>query len=134
MGRLSDVLGRRAVLLSMAASGMACSFLFGWLIGWPIWIVAALVLVYGFTALGDSAVLSTAFTEAIEPAYLGSALALRSLLGFGAGAVAPLVFGIILDATNAAGSMPTVWGWAFAALGVGGLIATICAYGFGRRS
>lgn len=132
MGRLSDLWGRRAILLAMAAAGMTCSFVFGWLIGAPVWIVAALALVYGFTALGDSAVLSTAFTEAIEPAYLGSALAVRSLLGFGAGAVAPLVFGIVLDATNSAGATPTVWGWAFAALGVGGLIATICAYGLRR--
>jgi MFS family permease len=134
MGRLSDLWGRRAVLLAMAAGGMACSFVFGWLIGAPVWIVAVLALIYGFTALGDSAVLSTAFTEAIEPAYLGSALALRSLCGFGAGAIAPLVFGIVLDATNPAGNSATVWGWAFGALGVGGLVATVCAYGFRRPS
>lgn len=134
MGRLSDIWGRRAVLLSMAAAGMTCSFVFGWLIGGPVLIVAVLALIYGFTALGDSAVLSTAFTEAIEPAYLGSALALRSLLGFGAGAVAPLAFGVVLDATNVAGGTPTVWGWAFAVLGLGGLIATVCAYGVRRGS
>src|SRR4030095_11241067 len=84
---------------------------------------------YGFTALGDSPVLSTALTEAVSAPYLGAALALRSLLGFGAGAVAPIVFGQILDLTNVSGPLPTTWGWAFVALGVGGLGATYCAWG-----
>ena len=76
--------------------------------------------------------LSTAFTEAVRPAYLGSGLALRSLLGFGAGAVAPLAFGAVLDATNAFGANPTTWGWAFVTLGLGGAAATWCAWGLAR--
>jgi MFS family permease len=129
MGRLSDRLGRRTVLLALAAISAGCSFTFGWLVAWPASVVIAVGALYGFTALGDSPVLSTALTEAVRPAYLGSALALRSFVGFGAGAVAPLVFGRILDATNAPGAAPTTWGWAFAALGVGGLLAALCAYG-----
>jgi MFS family permease len=84
--------------------------------------------IYAFSALGDSPVLSTAMTEAVKPAYLGAALAVRSLLGFGAGAIAPLAFGAILDATNPAGATASEWGWAFVALGAGGLIATVCAW------
>src|SRR3546814_5221588 len=57
MGQLSDRLGRRAVLLAMAAASMACSFVFGWLVAAPIAIVAAVGAVYFFTAIGDSAVL-----------------------------------------------------------------------------
>jgi MFS family permease len=133
MGRLSDRLGRRDVLLATAALSTGCSFVFGWLIGWPIGIVFAVGALYGFTALGDSPVLSTAFTEAVSPAYLGSALALRSLFGFGAGAIAPLVFGAVLDLTNAPGVTPSSWGWAFVTLGLGGLGATICAWGVSLR-
>jgi MFS family permease len=132
MGRLSDTLGRRIVLFSLAATSTACSFTFGWLIAFPILVVALLGALYAFTALGDSPVLSTALTEEVSPGYLGSALALRSLMGFGAGAVAPLVFGSVLDATNPRGSAPLVWGWAFGSLGVGGLIATLCAYSLKR--
>jgi MFS family permease len=132
MGRLSDRLGRRAVLVAMAATATACSFTFGWLIGWPLAVIFAVGAVYAFTALGDSPVLSTAVTEAVSPAYLGSALALRSLLGFGAGAIAPLAFGAVLKATNPAGTTPTAWGWAFVSLGLGGLVATICAWGLPR--
>jgi MFS family permease len=128
MGLLSDRLGRRAVLLALAAAGTACSFTFGWLVSAPASVVVAVGALYGFAALGDSPVLSTALTEAVSPAYLGSALALRSFIGFGAGAIAPLVFGAILDATNTPGTPPMVWGWAFVALGGGGLIATLCAY------
>ena len=76
--------------------------------------------------------LSTAFTEAVRPAYLGSGLALRSLLGFGAGAIAPLAFGAVLDATNPAGVTPPTWGWAFVTLGLGGAAATWCAWGLAR--
>lgn len=128
MGRLSDRLGRRVVLFGLASSSAACSFVFGWLIGWPIAVVFAVGAIYGFTALGDSPVLSTALTEAVNPAYLGAALAVRSFMGFGAGAVAPLAFGAVLDATNAAGATPTVWGWSFATLGLGGAVAAVCAF------
>jgi MFS family permease len=132
MGQLSDRLGRRDVLLGTAAIAAACSFVFGWLIGSPLAIIALVGAVYGFTALGDSPVLSTALTESVSAPYLGSALALRSFLGFGAGAIAPLVFGKILDATNAPGVTPSVWGWAFVALGAGGAIAALCAFGLER--
>jgi MFS family permease len=132
MGGLSDRLGRRTVLLALAAVSAACSFLFGWLIGWPLAVLLAVGAIYAFTALGDSPVLSTAFTESVPAAYLGTGLALRSLLGFGAGAIAPLVFGAVLDATNAPGGSPTVWGWAFVTLGLGGAGAAWSAYGLVR--
>jgi len=129
MGRLSDHLGRRRVLVALAAISTVCSFTIGWLVSAHAAIVVAVGALYAFTALGDSPVLSTALTEAVRPAYLGAALALRSFLGFGAGAIAPLVFGAVLDATNPRGVAPATWGWAFTALGLGGLIATACAYG-----
>jgi MFS family permease len=132
MGALSDRLGRRTVLIAMAGLSAACSLLFGWTIAWPIVLVVALGAVYSFTAIGDSSVLSTATTEAVDPAHLGSTLAIRSMLGFGAGAIAPLAFGAVLDATNVIDTAPTVWGWAFATLGLGGIIATLCALALRR--
>jgi MFS family permease len=128
MGRLSDDLGRRTVLIACAGVSAVCSFAWGWMVAWPAAAVLLVGAIYSFCALGDSPVLSTAVTETVKPAYLGAALALRSLLGFGAGAIAPLVFGAILDATNPARATATAWGWPFVALGVGGLIATLCAW------
>jgi len=129
MGRLSDGLGRRVVLLGLAATSAVCSLVFGWLIGLPLAVVFAVGALYGFAALGDSPVLSTALTEAVDPPHLGAALALRSFMGFGAGAVAPIVFGRVLDVTNPPGASPTAWGWAFVTLGAGGLAAAWCARG-----
>jgi MFS family permease len=127
MGPLSDRLGRRPVLVVLAAGSAMCSFAFGWLIDWPVGLVLAVGAIYGFTALGDSPVLSTALTEVIAPRYLGAALAVRSLLGVLAAAIAPLAFGAVLDAANPGPGMPRAWGWAFVLLGCGGVGATVCA-------
>ncbi len=72
MGRLADQFGRRIVLILVAASGACVSLVIGWLITWPITLLVCLGLVYYFFAIGDSPVLSTALTEAVEPGYLGS--------------------------------------------------------------
>jgi MFS family permease len=132
MGRLSDRLGRRTVLLGLAASSAACSFAIGWMVFWPVAVIVAVGAFYAFTSVGDSPVLSTALTETTRPGYLGGTLAVRGVLGFGAGAIAPLAFGMVIDATNPAGATPEVWGWAFAVLGVGGVLATIAAHGVAR--
>jgi len=124
-GVLADRLGRTPVILAMAAVSAACSLVFGWLIGASLALVVGVGLLYGFAALGDSPIYSTAITEVVAPAYRGSALALRSLLGYGAGAIAPLLFGAILDwrGVQNAGA----WGWAFVSLGAAGLGAVLSA-------
>lgn len=126
-GWLSDRWGRTAVIIGMMVVSTACSFTFGWLLTAPLMLVVLVGLIYGFSALGDSPVYSTGITEVVESAHLGSVLAVRSLLGFGAGAVAPLAFGAVLDLTGGRAS-PTggIWGWAFAVLGIGGFLG-ICS-------
>jgi MFS family permease len=134
MGSLSDNLGRARVIILLASISTVCSFVFGWTIGWPFILVIGIGLVYAFTTLGDSPVLSTALTEVVNPSYLGAAFGLRSLLGFGAGAISPLVFGAILDWTNPlkTGQDPySTWGWAFSILGLAGFGAIWAAYRFG---
>ena len=129
MGFLSDRWGRAVVLLGLSGISSLCSFLFGWTFGWPLVVVLILGALYAFSSLGDSPVLSAALSEAADPAYLGVTFGIRSLLGFGAGAVAPLVFGLILDRANPGplGQIYTQWGWAFSSLGFMGLGATIMA-------
>ena len=135
MGLLSDRRGRAAMLLALSAISSTCSFLFGWTFGWPLMITIGLGAIYAFSSLGDSPVLSAALSEAADPAYLGAALGLRSLLGFGAAAVAPLVFGLILDWTNPAAidRLYVNWGWAFSSLGLLGLGAVVVAFVFKRQ-
>jgi len=78
---------------------------------------------YAFTAIGDSPILSSTLTQVVSPPSLGAALGFRSLLGFGAGASAPLAFGMVLDYVNALAGTRIAWGWAFVVLGLGDLIA-----------
>jgi MFS family permease len=134
MGFLSDRWGRAVVLLSMSGISSLCSFIFGWTFGWPLLVVLILGAFYAFSSLGDSPVLSAALSDATDPAYLGVTFGIRSLLGFGAGAIAPLVFGLILDWTNPGrfGQIYTQWGWAFSSLGLMGLGAMAMA-GFYKR-
>jgi MFS family permease len=128
MGRLSDSLGRRRVLLALALASAVLSLTVGWTVAWPLWLVLPLAVAYNFAALGDSPVLSAALTEVVGPARLGTILGLRSLFGFGAGALAPWVFGLVLDWSNPGTASPSVWGWAFMVLGAGGLVAAGCAW------
>jgi MFS family permease len=62
-------------------------------------------------------------SEAVPADYLGRALAVRSILGIGMGAAAPAAFGVVLD-LSAPGQG---WGWGFALMGLGGVVATVCA-------
>lgn len=133
-GWASDRWGQRMVLVSMAGAGALLSFLIGWTVPFPVAVIVAGVFLYGFAALGDSGVLSTAMADAVAPGQLGRMLALRSILGFGAGAVSPVIFGWVLDATNLPGAPPERWGWAFAMLGCGGLVATVSAFLLRPRS
>jgi MFS family permease len=125
-GWLSDRWGRTAVIALMMAVSTACSWTFGWMLEAPLALVAVVGCVYGFSALGDSPVYSTALTETVPPARLGSALAIRSLLGFGAGAISPWLFGLMLDRLGGGGSR-SAWGWAFSMLGVGGALGLVTA-------
>ena len=123
-GLLSDRWGRTAVILLMSLASLICSFTFGWLIAAPAWIVVAVAIVYNLTAIGDSSIYSTALTELVPSHCLGAAWALRSVLGFGFGAIAPWVFGLVLDLEGGVRA-DAAWGWAWTALGLGAMLGPI---------
>lgn len=126
-GSLSDRFGRvRTIQVIMIASA-ACSFLFGWIKPWPAILIILISLVYGVLVTAESSVLSTSATELVPFGSLGSAMALQSLLGWSAAAIAPAVFGVILDLTNSPARVAelgytSVWGPAFIILGLGALL------------
>ncbi len=128
MGRLSDHLGRRAVLAGVAAIGAALSLTLGWAVVLPPLVIILLGFAYAFSTLGDSPVLSTALAETVSRGYLGAVLAWRSLIGFGAGALAPLAAGAAMDIAHKAGASTVVeWGAGFTVLGIGGVLAVVMA-------
>ena len=121
MGRLSDSLGRRPVLLATALAGAGLSFLIGWLVYLPFVLLVIISAIYMVSTISDSPVLTTAVAELVDPAYRGVVLAWRGMAGFATGAVAPLAFGAVYDATVAANFDPQLsWGISFAMIGLGG--------------
>jgi MFS family permease len=129
-GSLSDRWGRTAVILAMSCASLACSFTFGWMLAWPLWFLLLVAVVYNLTAIGDSSVYSTAITELVPPRYIGAAYSIRSVLGFGAGAVSPWTFGLVLDWGRGGPLQSEAWAWglAWTSLGVGALLGPLITW------
>lgn len=133
-GGASDRFGRTRIMLAMATLSLVGSFAIGWLATIPFWLLAVVAALYNFAAIADSSVYSTALAETVPASRLGAAYSVRSVLGFGAGALSPVVFGVILDATRQAyGPDATVaWGLAWASLGLGALLGPFMTLRFDR--
>jgi len=132
-GLFSDRWGRaRLISVIMLVSG-ACSLTLGWALQWPFGALVTLALFYGIMVTADSAILSTSITESAEPAYLGRTMALQSTVGFSSGALAPAVFGAVLDLAAKLGRPAAeTWGWAFTLLAAGVLVGPLVV-GFKER-
>jgi MFS family permease len=114
-GMLSDRFGRARLTSSFMLVSAACSFTVGWALHWPWPALVALGLLYGILVTSESAIVSTGIAEAAEPRYLGRTMAVQSTLGFASGAIAPAVFGLVLDVVpRLGGSTDTAWIAAFA--------------------
>ena len=104
-------------------SVMGCAAVLSWLAGLsapaPWWIVLPLLAAYFVFVMADSAALTAGLVAVAPPAQRGAAMAVYSLLGFGAGFLAPMLFGATLDAT---GGGRFGWAAAFVTLSAGGLI------------
>lgn len=132
-GRLADSLGSPLVMLLMSLASLSCSFSLGWLVEGPAAVVFVMVLLYNLFAIGDSAVYSAAVAEVVPGHRLGAAYSIRSVLGFGAGAISPWVFGLVLDWARATELSPgTAWGLAWSSLGLGALPGLVMILWFRR--
>jgi nitrate/nitrite transporter NarK len=132
-GVLADRMGRTRVIMMMSCASIACSLSFGWLLGSALWLIALVAVLYNLTAIGDSAVFSTLLTETVPQDYIGFAFSVRSVLGFGMGALSPWAFGQILDLAGAGGYDRLAWGLAWTALGAGALAGPLLTVNLQRR-
>jgi MFS family permease len=121
----------RYVPLAMAASG-TLAWLAGFSAGWPWWVLILLLAIYFVAVMSDSAALTAGLVASTPLHQRGAAMAVYSFGGFGAGFLAPLVFGLVLDIAGGK-SAPSAWGFAFGSLGIGCLFSSIVA-GLNRRS
>jgi MFS family permease len=120
-GSMADRWGRTQTILLWSSVSLAISFAIGWLIALPAALLVALACLYNLSAIADSSVHSTVIAESVPPHILGAAYAVRSVLGFGAGVVSPVVFGWVLDVSGQAHA----WGFAWVTLGLGGLLGPL---------
>lgn len=121
-GAASDRFGRARVMMAASCASLCCSFAFGWLWAAPVWAVAVVGALYSLLAIADSSVYSTALADVVPPARLGAAISVRSVLGFGAGALSPWVFGLALDWGQARLQLPgQAWVLAWSTVGLGAL-------------
>jgi MFS family permease len=110
-GKLADRVGRTAVTsAAMAVSGM-CSLVVGLLFGGNPWLLTALVLVWGFAVVADSAQFSAGVSELAPPDRIGTVLTLQTSLGF-------LLTLVTIRLVPTLERLVT-WRWAFAFLAIG---------------
>ena len=109
----------RLIWRAMLASGvLTCALGFASFLPW--YLLALLVMLHMTLIMTDSSALTAGVVTRADERIRGATMAVHSMLGFGAGFVAPLVFGAVLDL--AGGNLsPVAWGLAFASLGVGAI-------------
>ena len=135
-GTMADRWGRIPTLLTWSCISTALSFAIGWLIGAPIAVLVALACIYNFAAIADSSTHSTVLAEGVPPHYIGVAYAVRSVIGFGAGVVSPVVVGWALDFAGGAraSASPLAWGIAWSTLGLGALLGPVATWRLRKSS
>jgi len=107
------------IWMAMLASGLlTCALGFAAFLPW--YALAVLAMLHMSLVMGDSSALTAGLVTRADERIRGAAMAVHSMLGFGAGFIAPLVFGVVLDLAGGRLS-PLAWGFAFASLGVGAL-------------
>lgn len=129
-GTMADRWGRTQSILLWSCVSLALSFSIGWLIALPVAALVALACLYNFAGIADSATHSTVLAESVPPHYLGVAYAVRSVIGFGAGVVSPVVFGWALDWAGGGKTSSDVvgWGLAWTTLALGGLLGPVATW------
>ena len=113
----------RIIMFFMTFSGgVACAV--GFTAAWPLALVVAVMGVHYASMLGDSGALTAGAVASTPPELRGSMMAVYSFIGFTAAFLAPLVFGVVLDVAGGNRSV-NAWGWAFASIGIFGVLAPI---------
>ncbi len=111
-GWLADRLGRCLTsALAMGVSG-SCAIVIGFFFHGPVVLFVLVSLVWGFSAIADSAQFSAAVTEVSDPALVGASLAFQMGGGFAVTIAAVWLLPHIAEYLGG-------WQWAFSALAVG---------------
>jgi MFS family permease len=121
----------RLIAVAMILSGVVTGTI-GWSWSLPWFAISALAMLHMTLVMGDSSALTAGMVLHAPAHARGATMAVHSMLGFGAGFIAPLVFGAVLDLTGGNASA-TAWSAAFMTLGAGAIGAP-WLLGFLRRA
>jgi MFS family permease len=110
----------RLIWKAMLASGVLTCAL-GFVSFLPMYALAGLIMLHMCLIMGDSSALTAGVVTRANERIRGATMAVHSMLGFGAGFVAPLVFGVVLDLAGGKAN-PSAWGLAFTTLGAGAIL------------
>lgn len=129
MGIVADILGRTRAIIIGATSSLVAQLFFGYLYGYSLTLVVIIGLWIGFWVISDSGIFKTGLTEMVSVDIRATSLGLQSAIGYSMTVMAPWVFGRVLDHLNQGVSpmSATNWGLPFLLLGLGALLAPICA-------
>lgn len=114
-------LGRQRWIAAMMLTAGVLSWTVGLTAALPWFVTLIAMAIYNVSVMADSASLTAGLVAASDPARRGAAMALYSLAGFGAGFVAPVVFGTVLDVAGGNQSQ-FAWTLGLGVLGLGGLV------------
>jgi MFS family permease len=126
-GSASDRYGRLPTIAFVGIISALSSAVAGFATSWPLWMVVPFFALYSIFAIADSPIFSTVLAESVPPERLGVAFSVRSLMGFTAAAISPVVFGLILDSSfySLYAGAEKSWTLAWLVVGTGGAIAPI---------
>lgn len=124
-GFAADRLGRPVVAAAAMVVSGTVSLLIGLAFGANAVLVSALLVVWGFSVIADSAQFSAAVSELAEPRYVGTALTLQMGVGFS----------ITMVTIWLVGAIESHLGWrpAFAILAAGPLVGVPAMFALRRR-
>jgi len=112
--------GRERLIWKVMLASGALTCTLGFAAALPSYALVGLVIVHMGLVMGDSSALTAGLVTRIDERIRGAAMAVHSMLGFGAGFLAPLVFGAVLDLAGG-NSCPFAWGLAFVSLAAGAI-------------
>lgn len=130
LGAFSDRIGRTKAIIIASLCSLTVECVFGFLFGLGLHLLVPVGLWLGFWVIADSGIYKAGLTELVSADRRSLALGMQSAAGFSLTIVSPMVFGRLLESANGVGVDPTAatnWGLPFLVLGLGALLAPICA-------
>jgi MFS family permease len=124
--------GRERLIWNVMFASALLTCVLGFLGEAPWLLLVAASMLHMAATMGDSGALTSGVVSVSRAPLRGASLAVHAALGFGAGFVAPLVFGAVLDAAGGNASA-RAWGWAFVSLALPALAGSFLLRPRGRR-